>query len=237
MRRGMATVVAAGLLPATVSAGQPSGEVAMGHITTDGNAQSRSINGKLAFDYREDRWKNSFLTTTLNSAGPDGTTAERYQVGEKLDYTFNDRHYTFAALDFEKDHFGGVERRMSETVGYGYHFLTGPRHILDAEVGGGSRQTRENITGIEDTDAIARASGKYKWAFNDKDAFVETIKVESGEDNTISESLTELRFGLVGNLYTILSYSVRNNSNVPPGMENVDTSTSVTLSYAFGTQR
>lgn len=237
MRRGLATVLAAGVLPAAVSAGEPSGEVALGHITTDGNAQSRSINGKVAFDYKDNQWKNSFLTTSLNSAGPEGTTAERYQISEKLDYTFSDRHYAFGALDFERDHFGGVERRMSETVGYGYHFLTGPHHILDAEIGAGSRQTREAVTAIEDTDAIARASGKYKWAINDKDAFVETIKVESGEDNTISESLTELRFGLVGNLYTIVSYSLRNNSNVPLELENVDTSTSVTLSYAFGKQR
>ena len=46
--------------------------------------------------------------------------------------------------------------------------------------------------------------------------------------------MTELKLSVVGNLFASLSYTIKNNSEVPAGTEQTDTFAAVNLSYAFG---
>lgn len=219
---------------APVFAGEFSGEAALGVLTTSGNSETRSINGKLELVYASEAWKNSFGASAISSADDEGSTAERYTVGNKLDYNFSPRDYAFGAVEFEKDLFGGIKQRTSETVGYGRHILTGPRHLLDAEIGGGARQTEEQDTGERYDDFIGRFAGKYQWNLTETSTFLQTLKVESGESNTFTESVSELRLSIIGNLFAGISFTARNNSDVPPDTKKTDTFTAVNLNYNFG---
>jgi putative salt-induced outer membrane protein len=154
-------------------------------------------------------------------------------VGDKLDWHLNPRDYVFGAVDWEKDLFGGFRERTAETVGYGRHLLTGPVHVLDAEVGVGARQTEEQDTGDRENEAIVRAGGEYEWTLSEHSAFRQRLKVEHGRNNTFTESVTELKLTIVGNLFASLSFTVRNNSDVPDDTKKTDTFTAVNLSYAF----
>jgi len=211
-----------------------SGEVVFGFLSTSGNSDTRSLNGKLALDYTEGAWKNSFAATALGSSDEEGATAERYTVGDKLDYNFTEHDYVFAAVDWEKDLYAGIRERTAETVGYGRKVLTGPVHALDLEVGAGARQTEANVTGEKESELIGRLSGKYVWKLSENSSFKQTLKVENGESNTFTESVSELKLTIIGNLYALLSYTVRNSTDVPVGTEHTDTLTAVNLSYSFG---
>jgi putative salt-induced outer membrane protein len=221
-------------LPTLAGAAPWSGEVAAGFLATSGNSETRSLNGKLALDYTAESWKNGFMATALGSSDSDGTTAERYTLADKLDYNFSERQYVFGALEWEKDLFGGIRERTSETVGYGYRVLTGPVHSLDLELGAGARQTKENGTGIREDDLIGRAAGKYVWTISETSHFSQTLKVESGESNTFTESVSELKLNIIGNVAAALSYTVRNNSEVPADTDKTDSFTAVNLVYGFG---
>lgn len=210
------------------------GEAAAGLLTTSGNSESESFNGKVLLDWIQAPWKNSFTATAINQGDEDGRTAERYAVGDKLDWNFSERDYLFAALDWEKDLFGGFRERTAETGGYGRHVLTGPVHVLDLELGAGARQTEEQDTGDKDDEAIVRAGGKYKWKISDHSAFAQSVKVEYGKSNTFTESITELKLSVVGNLFASLSFTLRNNSDVPEDSKKTDTFTAVNLGYGFG---
>lgn len=234
MRVAALTGCALALGAATAHAQPWSGDVAAGFLATSGNSETRSLNGKLAIGYAQERWKNAFLATALSSSDNDSTTAERYTVGNKLDYNFTEHDYLFGALEWEKDLFGGVRERTSETVGYGRRVLTGPVHALDLEVGAGARQTKAAVTGEREEDLIGRAAGKYVWTISDTSSFSQTLKVESGDSNTFTESVSELKLAIVGNLHALLSYTIRNNSDVPAGTEKTDTFTAVNLAYSFG---
>ncbi len=83
-------------------------------------------------------------------------------------------------------------------------------------------------------DAIGRAFGKYQWALSETSTFIQTLKVESGAENTFTESVTELKLSVVGNLFAALSYTVKHNSDVPADTKKTDTFSAVNLSYAFG---
>lgn len=222
------------LIPCAASAQSWSGDLAAGFLATSGNSQTRSLNGKLALVYDRDVWQNSFAASALGSSDNDTTTAERYTVGDKLDYNFSEHDYWFGTVEWEKDLFGGIRERTSETVGYGRNVLTGPVHLLDLEIGAGARQTEANVTGQRESEVIGRLAGKYAWTLSETSAFVQTLKVESGDSNTFTESVSELKLAIVGNLHAMLSYTVRNNSDVPAGTDKTDTFTAVNLSYSFG---
>lgn len=212
------------------------GEAAAGLLVTSGNSETQSLNGKFALETLTERWKNRFSASGLSNGDEEGTTAERYTVGDQLDYNFDPRNYAFVAADWEKDRFGGFRERMSETLGYGRHILLGPVHVLDAEIGAGARQTEAQDTGEEQDEFIGRVGGKYQWTISETSTFLQTLKVESGDENTFSESVSELKLSIVGNLFLSVSFTARNNSDVPPDTKKTDTFTAISLSYGFGTK-
>lgn len=227
-------ILAALLLSPSPSHAQWKGEAGAGLLTTSGNSESESFNGKLLLDWKHDPWKNTVSATAINSGDEDGRTAERYTVGDKLDWHFSKRDYLFGAVDWEKDLFGGYRERTAETAGYGRHLLTGPTHLLDVEIGAGARQTEEQDTGDKQNEAIARAGGRYQWKLTEHSAFAQAVKVEYGKSNTFTESITELKLTVVGSLFAALSFTLRSNSDVPEDTKKTDTFTAVNLSYAFG---
>jgi putative salt-induced outer membrane protein len=227
-------ILAALLLSPALSHADWKGEAAAGLLTTSGNSESESFNGKFLLDWTRAPWKNSFSATAINQGDEDGRTAERYTVGNKLDWHLTGRDYLFGAVDWEKDLFGGFRERTAETVGYGRHILTGPVHTLDLEIGAGARQTEEQDTGDKENEAIGRIGGKYRWKISDHSAFAQSVKVEHGKDNTFTESISELKLTVIGNLFASLSFTLRNNSDVPDDSKKTDTFTAVNLGYAFG---
>ena len=217
-----------------------SGEVSAGSVVTTGNSESSTINAKGEVVYQSERWRDTFNASAIRTeqtdaaTGDDITTAERYTAGNKTDFSFTERDYAFLALEFEKDLVGPVRERTSETAGYGRKILTGPEHLLEAELGVGARQTEAQGTGEKNNDAIVRGRAAYKWKFSETSHFGETVKVESGDSNTTTESVTELRVSLVDKLFALASYTVRTNSDVPVGAEKTDTITAISLGWTFG---
>ena len=221
------------------------GEVQAGLVMTTGNSETTTANAKVQAIYQSTDWRNTLdaglikTEQTSKVTGLEEVTAERYLVTDKLDWNMTANDYLFLSLEFEKDLVGPVRQRTSETAGYGRKILTGPDHLLEAELGAGMRQTESQITptapvAVKEDDVIARARAAYKWIFRPDSHFGETIKAESGDSNTFMESVTELRLALYGKLYAQASYTVRQNTKVPVGAEKTDTITAFSLGWTFG---
>jgi putative salt-induced outer membrane protein len=231
--KGLIAVPVSLLACASAFAGEFSGEAAFGFLETEGNAHSKSLNGKADVVWTQSPWRDTLSLAAVNSSGGD-VGAELYSVGDKLDYDFTPRDYFFGEAVFEKDLTGAVRQRTTETAGYGRHVLIGPTHFLDLEIGAGLRQETENVTFEHKSDPIARLSGKYQWKISDQTSFIQTAKTETGQDNTFTEAVSELHMPVAGALSAVLSYTLRNNSTVPAGVHHTDTSASAALAYKFG---
>lgn len=222
------------------------GEVTAGLVLATGNSDSTTANGKAQVVYAAEKWRNTFDTTLIKTeqtspvTGVEEVTAERYLVADKADFNLTDKDYLFLALEFEKDLVGPVRQRTSETAGYGRKILTGPAHLFEAELGAGLRQTESQVViptapvAVEDEDLILRGRLAYRWNFAEGSHFAETVKAESGDSNTLTESVTELRLALIGKLFAQASYTIRQNSKVPAGTEKTDTITAFSLGWTFG---
>jgi putative salt-induced outer membrane protein len=227
-----------------------SGELTAGVVATSGNSKTSTANAKVQAVYSVERWRNTFDAAALKSeqttrdavtfVETEQVTAERYLVANKTDLNLTEKDYLFLQLEFEKDLVGPTRQRASETVGYGRKLLTGPDHLLEAELGAGARQTTSQIvlpaapTAVKEEDVILRGRVAYKWNFTEHSHFAETFKVESGDSNTFMESVTEGRLSLIGKLYALASYTVRQNTEVPAGTHKTDTITAFSLGWTWG---
>ncbi|MEO0423404.1 MAG: DUF481 domain-containing protein [Pseudomonadota bacterium] len=215
-----------------------SGTAKLGFAATTGNADTSSLTAGLGTVYAAGRWRHEFTANALRATADDQdtgeseTTAERYQAGYQANWAINDKSYLFGRFNFDRDLFSGFERQITETVGYGRTFIDNGTHLLAGEVGGGATQQKRN-DGTDFNQAIARAAVRYTWNFSETGSFNQRFSVEGGSENTLFESVTEVKATLVGNVGLGLSYTLRNNSDVPEGSASTDTFTAVTLQYDF----
>ncbi|PTU30658.1 DUF481 domain-containing protein [Stenotrophobium rhamnosiphilum] len=211
-----------------------SGDAGLGYIASNGNTKSSTANAKLSLIYTQDAWQNTFLASAMGSSSDGESTGEQYGASDKLAYNFTPNDYVLASVEWAKDLEGPIGQRIVESLGYGRHVLTGPVHVLDLEAGVGARQETVNVTNERNKDIIGRFAGKYSWKISETSTFSEVLKVETGDDNTFTESITELKVNVVGNVFASASYTLRNNTTVPAGTSKTDTITALNLSYAFG---
>ena len=209
-----------------------SGEVEFGWIRTTGNSSSNSANGKAKVQYEHARWKHSAALAVLNSTSNGVTTARSYTFNGKSKFSLHEREYMFANLLYQNDHLSGYRSQVSETVGYGRRVIDQPRLFLDLEAGLGARQSRP-ITGPSVNETIARGFGNLEWKIGENSVFSQNLTMESGRDNTQTESVTALKAKVEGNLAMKLSYTVKHNTTVPTGNVKTETIASAALVMDF----
>jgi putative salt-induced outer membrane protein len=220
--------------PAAPAAADPlTGSATLGYLATSGNTESKNSNASLKIDWdRGGNWVHGW-TAQFVSARTDGlTTAESYAAGYKGQRDFSETSYLFAAADWRKDRFSGYDEQLSETVGYGRRLIDNERHVLAVEGGAGAKQS--TLVGGTDLDeGIVRGGLNYLLHISETSELEQKLVTEIGSENTYTESITALRAKVIGDLAIVLSYTIKNNSDVPPGIEKTDTFTAISIEYAF----
>ena len=206
------------------------GEAEIGFVMTRGNTETDSLNLKLLLSNERPKWKHKLQLKVLNSSDSNGATAESYDALWRSEYSLSIADFLFGSLRYEDDRFAGFDQRTTEVIGYGYRVLNTDTMKLSLEAGAGARQTR-NINSSDEDETIGRLGLDYSWKISKSATFKENLFVESGNINTLSESVTELTVKVNRKLAMKLGLTVKNNSTVPVGTKNTDTKTAVTLVY------
>lgn len=217
-----------------------SGKFALGVIATSGNSDARTLNTDVRLGHDRGIWHSRLQAQAIQASsqaadnGGRETTTERYLVSLRSALDFSEYNYFYAQAEFEKDLFGGIRERTSETVGYGRRLLKTERQVLDLELGAGARQLLpQGDTARRESEFIGQAGLGYDLKITDTSSFSQQISVEAGDSNVYSESVSALKLTVIGGIYANLSFTVKNNSEVPPDTERTDTITSISLSYEF----
>lgn len=211
-----------------------SGQVALGYLATSGNTESTNANASFELLYALDFWKHQFDISAVTATNNAVKTAEAYSAKYEGRRAFGEdkKAYIFTALDWKEDRFSAYDRQVSETAGYGRRLIEKGPHVLNAEIGAGSRQATLR-DGTDRNDSIVRGAVDYALTFSEMTGFTQDLIIESGASNTSYESVSALKARLVGNIGLVLSYRVKHNSDVPPGVEATDRFTSISLEYSF----
>jgi len=210
------------------------GEATLGYQSTKGNTDTESANATFSLDYTLTHWTHNF-NLRANSAEADAArTAEAYAAGYKGKRQIDEgKSYIFTALDWRHDRFSAYEEEVSESAGYGRTLLQKGNSTLNGEVGAGYRQATP-IGGLAQIDeAILRLAMDYTLKFTDKTGFKQSLVIESGSSNTSTEAISALNANLIGKVGLVISFRIKTNSDVPPGVHPTDRFTSIALAYAF----
>lgn len=225
-------IVAGPALAQEEAEGPWSGKVGLGYLATSGNSDNTALNAVFEVGFASGRWRHDFNALALGNVADDETTAERYKLGYKAQYDFSEFNYLFGLLGWEKDRFSGVEEQTTEAIGYGRRIINNEKHVLNAEIGVGARQL-DFADGTSESGVVGRAAMDYAWTISDTAQFTQTVAIESGSENTYAETVSALSATIVGNIAVSLSYTIKHNTDAPPGFEETDTFTAVNLDYAF----
>ena len=223
-----------------------SAKLAGGYAKTSGNSDSSAANFSGEGRYDKERWHHILGATAVvassaeNRDSPTETTAESYWGGFKSQYDLAPAWYGFGSLDWYKDRFSAYDHQLYEAAGVGWRILRNEAHRLDLELGAGAKQAKQ-VSGDNQNEAIALLRGLYTWQISKNAAFVQKLAVLSGSDNTYTESVSQLKAGVIGNLSMVLGYTWKHNSDVeidtslvtPRPFEKTDTYTTVSLEYVF----
>jgi putative salt-induced outer membrane protein len=219
--------------PAAEKKSEWKGEGALGYTAASGNTESDSLNAKLGLSKERARWKHSVSVESLKATTDSVTSADRFVFREKTEYRYGEKAYVFGKLRYEDDEFSGFDYQSSIAFGVGSRFIDTEIHLLDASVGIGYRKTKDTLTQLIEEQGIVTADAKYVYKISASASFSEQLSVESGSDNTYSESETVLKTKINGNLASQISYLVKHNSDVPVATENTDKILTVSLVYSF----
>jgi putative salt-induced outer membrane protein len=219
--------------PAAAPADPFVGSVALGYLATAGNTDSTNANASFKVTWDLDGpWTHNWNALAINARTNDVTTTESYSAGYKAQRDFSETSYLFFSADWRQDVFTGYDRQLSEAVGYGRRLIDTERHMLSLEGGAGAKQS-DLVNGAELDEAIVRGALDYLWAISETSEFSQKFLIEQGDENRYTESTTALKARVVGNIAVVLSYVIKNNSDVPVGIAETDRFTSISLDYAF----
>lgn len=214
----------------TVSNPAWKGNVEIGFVMTDGNTETETLNAKAKAETEREKWRHTINLEALNSSDQNVSTAERYMLSGQSSYKMGPKNFFYGLVSYEDDRFSGYDYRVTESIGYGRRVIAEPVLTLDLEVGPGARQSKLDSGQTED-ELLARGAAKLMWKVSKTSKFTEDLSTEVGEDVTVTKSVTGLSAKINGSLSTKLTYTVKNTSDVPPGIHKTDSEMAVTLVF------
>jgi putative salt-induced outer membrane protein len=211
------------------------GDFEFGYNALDGNTNETIVNAKANIDREQNNWLYRIIFDAQNSETDGNSSAERYLLSNRLGYELKENHYVFGYASYEDDRFSGFDYQMTASLGYGRRYLDTDTMQWDVEVGPGFRQNKvaDGVDGDDTEEVIIRAYTKYVWGFSDDAEFGQEVNVEGGADNTISTSITSVKFEVIGSVSVKFSYRIKYTDVVPSGTDHADTETAVTLTYSL----
>jgi putative salt-induced outer membrane protein len=238
MRTIVFTVVSlassAALAQAPAPAADPvTGAAALGYLATSGNTESTNTNASFKLDWdRGGNWTHHWNALAISSRTEDVTTAQAYAAGYKAQRDFSETSYIFAAGDWRQDRFSGYDKQVTEAVGYGHRVIDSMRQTFAIEGGIGAKQS-DLTDGTSTDEGIVRGALDYVLHISETSQFNQKFLIEQGSDNRYTESNSAVKARLIGDLSLVLSYVIKNNSDVPVGIEKTDRFTAIALEYGF----
>jgi|SRR5690554_7217 len=218
----------------------------LGAVSTSGNTEGTTVNGKITAKQRLERWHNEYIASVLyrkdevllqNGLREKQTTAEKYYVSAKSAYQLTDEYGNlFVFGSHTQDEFGSYHKYTTASAGYGLRIIDRETVTLDAEIGPGyywgDRVLADDLIAKEEG-AMLRAAMDFSWIMTETATFNQSLGVEAAEDNTRYQSDTSVSVAINDRLQMKVGYSMARDTEVAPDKKNTDTTTYINLVYNF----
>jgi putative salt-induced outer membrane protein len=241
---GRIVIAAAAALTGAQAYAQWGSKSQAGFVMARGNTETETANAKFEIDYEVEHWKHSFDSSLLYGRSAEVTTGERWDAKWQTDQKISERSFWFGSLRYEDDRYSGFDYQGTASVGAGRDFIDGDETKLSIQLGVGVRRLRpeelvrneqlevvDRIAGEIEDDVVGNGTLKFEHAFNESTKVLNTLLVETGSANTLSQNELALQVRMSRLFALSLGLKVRNNSQPPPEQERMDTLTTLNLVF------
>ena len=260
----ISTTIAAAMLAGSPAMAQSdllqgwSGSAGLGILFTTGNSETENFNASINISKEQGVWRHSAFGSAFRADNNDELTANRYDLGYKLDRNFSDTVYGFGRLRADTDDFGNIDSRVTGVVGVGKQFFDDGKQAFSAEIGIGATDTNFIIQGAgvapadpdavdanglpvvtaqgndDDAGAVLYGSARYSNLINDNLTFNSIFSFEAADVNTLTVWDNSLNVSLSERISLIFGILTRNNSDIEGALgDNTDTATRVNIAVGL----
>lgn len=214
-----------------------SGSAGLGAVITDGNSDTKNIAGSINVAKQADIWRHNAFGSIYSAESNDVETADRFELGYKLDRTINETTYGFGRLRYDSDDFGNIDGRFSGTVGVGRSFIKGDKINFSGEIGIGAHKT-DYITPVDgeaDADgATIYLGANYSNVLTENMTFNSNFSAELADSNNLTVWDNSLSFKMSDRLSLAVGLLTRSNSDITGDLgEKTDTTTRISVNYGI----
>jgi putative salt-induced outer membrane protein len=222
------------------------GKGQFGFLSSHGNSDAESINGKVDLLRYDGAWKNEIYAGGLYGKNSGIVSAERWEIRGQSNYTISGDLFAFGALRYEHDLFDGFQYQASVTGGMGYKLINTDDTKLTAQIGAGYRRLRPEVIDKDATglvisrtpldatgDPIATAGVDFSHAFTKTTVFTNKFLVEAGSSDTLLHDDLALTVKMSDKLALSVGYGITDNTKPPAPLKKLDTVASVNLVFGF----
>lgn len=156
----------AGLLATWSAFAEWTGEGELGLVLARGNSDNETVNARLKLVWEREQWVNETILSAVHSSESDETTASRYVLSNKTDYTLNKTSYLAGVVRYDRDRFSGFRFQSSAAVAYGRRLIDSEAHRLRVEIGPGLKYAESRATGESTSEAMLRGYTQYTWVMS-----------------------------------------------------------------------
>jgi putative salt-induced outer membrane protein YdiY len=162
---------------------------------------------------------------------------EKFGLAYKIDFDMSKASYLLGLITYEADGFGPFKKRLTTSVGMGYHIFNDPSIEWKLEGGPSLIMTTNHIqdtaTATERLNEFsARASSIFAWKISKHTKFTNNLVILAGKRNLI-ESKSSLKFKILGALHSKFSYDILYDKDAPIGSDNTNTVFRTGLLFEF----
>lgn len=183
----------------------------LGYVQTSGNTRLSTVNLGEKLSWRPGtRWTFTQTSAWVYGKTAGVETANQVLAGLRADYGISARLSGYALAGYERNPFAGIARRTEEVAGLSWKALTGPKHVLDIDVGAGSNQQISG--GVRSSFLVGRYAPKYRYNLTDKAYVEEAVEVLTNLEqtgDTRATSSTALVAPLTARIAIRLGYLMR----------------------------
>ena len=208
------------------------GQVEFGASRSTGNTSNLGLYGALGVEREGLRWRHK-VTARADLQETNGvTSSERLLASWQPNYRFHERFYAYGITEYEYDRFQGYDNRYTLGGGSGYGVIARPNTKLDVEGGPALRHT-DYMEKPAHTTLVARASMNFRWAITPTLEFKQNSSLYYEPGDSSASALSVLDAKLLGPIKARFSYDIRYESDVPTGVDEINTQSRATLVYSF----
>lgn len=238
-----------------------SGSASLGALFTSGNTDSTNVNGSASVSKQIDVWNHTAFGSTYTAESNDEETANRFDLGYKIDRQFNDSMYGFGRLRYDSDDYGNIDGRFTGVVGVGKKLLDDGKMSLSGEMGIGAHKTEfiedpgtvtvgtgefdpltgfeilnvntDNVEGTDADGAVLYLGLNYSNILSDTLTFNSVLNIEAADINTLAVWDNSLNVLLSDRISLSLGLLTRTNSDLGDDYEATDTATRINIVYGI----